>query len=611
MVFLVLPLLLGLAAPQRDTPIRKESLINALKQLRRSDPQAPIIYQIQLRGVNFELTSSSEAELRRAGARRELIEAVRNNFRAPSIPSASPNVDAKPSSAVPNQTPSPLLFAATPTPTPFNPSPPTSTPIAVLTPPMQQPLVNRTNEVGIELIAISSGSFTMGSEAGFSDEQPTHQVKIGYSFYIGKYEVTQVQWKSVMGNNPSKFKGDNLPVERISWADAQEFVRKLNALNDGYLYRLPTEAEWEYACRAGTKGQYEGDLKKIAWYSLNSGNKTHGVGQKDPNAWNLFDMQGNVWEWCTDWYHESYYDAPTDGSAWLYGGERKGRVLRGGAWHSGTDLLTLTSRAQGEPSDGSGFRGLRVVAIPRTNQNPTTSTMAMVTSTSIKNQIRIEMVWISPGSFMMGSENGHESNKPAHRVLISSGFYLGKYEVTQAQWLALMPSNPSEYKGCDNCPVENISWNEVQQFIKKLNEMNDGYIYRLPSEAEWEYTCRAGEVTDHPVDLDSMIWYAANSGPKPQQVGLRQPNRFGLYDMLGNVWEWCQDGYDENYYRHSTSVDPKGSSNGERRVLRGQSVTATPKDLSCAGRNAYAPDGDRAGRLGFRVVAVPRTISTQ
>ena len=148
-------------------------------------------------------------------------------------------------------------------------------------------------------------------------------------------------------------------------ADAQMFIQRLNQMNDAYTYRLPTEAEWEYACRAGTTGDSAGDLKKLAWYSDSSGNRTHAVGQKQPNPWGLADMHGNVWEWCQDWYHDSYYGAPTDGSAWLSGGggEYKLRVLRGGSWSSYADYLRSAFRDH-PPSSGADSV-FRVVASAR------------------------------------------------------------------------------------------------------------------------------------------------------------------------------------------------------------------------------------------------------
>jgi formylglycine-generating enzyme required for sulfatase activity len=223
----------------------------------------------------------------------------------------------------------------------------------------------RTNQAGIEFVLVPPGSFMMGSTNGAADEKPVHQVTISQSFYIGKYEVTQAQWQSVMGSNPSNFKdcGGNCPVEQVSWDDAQNFVNKLNESNDGFRYRLPTEAEWEYACRAGTTGDYAGTLSEMAWYSENSGSKTHAVGGKQPNAWGLADMHGNVWEWCQDWYHETYYGAPTDGTAWVTGGEQKERVLLGGSWDSPATNLRSALRNGDAPGDRNLHFGFRVVAV--------------------------------------------------------------------------------------------------------------------------------------------------------------------------------------------------------------------------------------------------------
>jgi formylglycine-generating enzyme required for sulfatase activity len=202
---------------------------------------------------------------------------------------------------------------------------------------------NYSNSIGMEFILIPAGSFTMGADKNFKaydDETPLHRVRISRPFYLGKYEVTQAQWTAVMGNNPSKFKGQNNPVEQVSWDDAQIFIEQLNAQEGHNRYRLPTEAEWEYAARAGTTGAYSfGDdaasLGEYGWYEDNSGWEAHPVGQKQPNAWGLYDMHGNVWEWVEDWYGESYYrNSPLTDPAGPSSAGSYHRVFRGGAWYS-------------------------------------------------------------------------------------------------------------------------------------------------------------------------------------------------------------------------------------------------------------------------------------
>jgi formylglycine-generating enzyme required for sulfatase activity len=195
-----------------------------------------------------------------------------------------------------------------------------------------------------EMIYISAGSFLMGSEEddsqAYADERPQHQVTITQPFYIGKYPITQEQYEAVMGNNPSNFKkGGKYPVEQVSWEDAQEFCQKLSKLTKK-TYRLPSEAEWEYAARAGTQSSYyygddKSQLGEYAWYDGNSNSQTQPVGQKKPNKWGLYDMLGNVWEWCEDDWHDNYKGAPTDGRAWVDNDNRsqsEHRTMRGGSW---------------------------------------------------------------------------------------------------------------------------------------------------------------------------------------------------------------------------------------------------------------------------------------
>jgi formylglycine-generating enzyme required for sulfatase activity len=218
--------------------------------------------------------------------------------------------------------------------------------------------------VEMEFVYVPAGTFWMGCSAGDNacdgDESPRNPVTITKSFEIGKFEVTQEQWESVMGNNPSSFNGPQRPVERVSWMDVQEFLRKLNAKSDGYRYRLPNEAEWEYAARAGWSGQYYSELGRIGWYSDNSGRQTHAVGEKQPNKWELYDALGNVAEWCEDWYGGGHYredtdEAPTGPSL----GES--RVVRGGSWGGSEWGLRLSGRAGHRPVDRVDFIGFRCV----------------------------------------------------------------------------------------------------------------------------------------------------------------------------------------------------------------------------------------------------------
>ena len=210
---------------------------------------------------------------------------------------------------------------------------------------------------GMEFVWVPAGEFRMGSKSseGYNDERPVTQVRISQGFYLGKYEVTQAQWQAVMGSNPSRFDeyGPDCPVEMVSWDDVQEFIRRLNARSGGARYRLPTEAEWEYAARAGTTGDRYGNLGAIAWYEDNSGDHTHPVGQKAPNAWGLHDMLGNVWEWVGDWYGDYPGGEVTDPRGPASGSQR---VNRGGGWYG----IARYCRASDRDLNSPGHRGLRL-----------------------------------------------------------------------------------------------------------------------------------------------------------------------------------------------------------------------------------------------------------
>jgi formylglycine-generating enzyme required for sulfatase activity len=234
-------------------------------------------------------------------------------------------------------------------------------------------VVELPGDVSVELEQIPAGTFKMGSpetEAGHFKDETLHEVTISKPFYLGKYPVTQSQWQAVMGSNPSYFKGPQRPVEEVSWEDAVEFCRKLSELPEekaaGRVYRLPTEAEWEYACRAGSQTAYSfGDdarlLKDFAWFSDNSNSQTHPVGQKKPNAWGLYDMHGNVWEWCGDWYGDYPRGSATDPTGPK---ERSYRVLRGGCWFFSAELCRAAYRNGIGPTYSDIILGLRLARVP-------------------------------------------------------------------------------------------------------------------------------------------------------------------------------------------------------------------------------------------------------
>ena len=219
-------------------------------------------------------------------------------------------------------------------------------------------------DLNIEMVAVQGGTFTMGCVSERSEdcddmETPAHQVTVS-DFYIGKYEVTQAQWKAIMDNNPSRFKGDNLPVERMKWNDLQEFIRRLNA-KTGKHYRLPTEAEWEYAARGGNKSKgykYSGDnnIDNVAWYEENSGKKTHPVGSKFPNELGIYDMSGNVFEICCDWMGRYTEDAQIDPQGPSSG---PNRVVRGGSWFCDAKFERITYRYY-YPVSGESTLGFRL-----------------------------------------------------------------------------------------------------------------------------------------------------------------------------------------------------------------------------------------------------------
>ncbi len=475
------------------------------------------------------------------------------------------------------------------------------------------------------MVLVEGGEFMMGSETGGpDDEKPVHDVTLD-TFYIGKCEVTQQEWQAVMQRNPSFFTGGDLPVEQVSWYDAVEYCNqrsKKEGLTPCYSgsgdeitcdfsrdgYRLPTEAEWEYAARGGQLHQdfvFSGsnNAKEAAWFEENSAYKSHTAAQKKPNELGIYDMSGNVWEWCADWYEDDYYqDSPAvnpTGPAQIPG--LRHRSYRGGGFGGDIDWLRSTARFHLSPHYSRFDMGFRVVK-------------------KASGKLPTGMIQVAGGVFRMGNSGQGNRETPPHKVMIKS-FYIGKYEVTQEEWLAVSKYNPSFFTGAYS-PVEGVSWYDAVEYCNKksreegltpcyssqgdeitCNFAADGY--RLPTEAEWEYAARGGRRSGNykfsgSNDADEVGWYNKN-GFQTQPQGLKKANELGIYDMSGNVFEWCEDWYDHEYYKNSPHANPTGPKSGFSRMVRGGGCFSPAYALESTAREKAEPFR-RVFYIGFRLV---------
>ncbi|MDS4040134.1 MAG: formylglycine-generating enzyme family protein [Candidatus Competibacter sp.] len=596
---------------------------------------------------------------------------------------------------------------------------------------------------------IEPGTFLMGSPENeperFDDEGPRHPVTIPQGYWLFDTACTQALWAAVTGENRSGFKGADRPVETVSWHDCQDFIKRLNERLPGLDLALPSEAQWEYACRAGTttpfsfganitpdQVNYNGNSPyaggKKGWYRQ----QTVPVASLPPNPWGLHEMHGNVREWCQDHWHGSYRGAPDDDSAWLSGDAGADRVLRGGSWYDLARIVRAASRYRAHPDgrgDVIGFRCARVrVASPgsqegaepagpargrqaerrpeqgqpgratgvqptllrlNAGESPVRCALSQAPAFLIRTdrehltfrsltkpewasaigrdrfglwcEIAVEperggepviqrLRWIPPGRFWMGSpeeetrglaKNDNEqkwfdAEHPRHLVTLTEGYWLFDTPCTQALWEAVMEKNPSRFQSPTR-PVEQVRWHDAQDFLKRLNGRIPDLDLALPSEAQWEYACRAGTETaiytgdlailgaNNAPALDPIAWYGGNSGvdfdlkngegssswPEKQYphtkagthpVKLKRANPWGLYDMLGNVWEWCQDGMRD--YGQNAQTNPTGSLEaGANRVLRGGSWHSYARGVRAAYRCHDHP-GSRGGNFGFRCARV-------
>jgi formylglycine-generating enzyme required for sulfatase activity len=552
----------------------------------------------------------------------------------------------------------------------------------------EQLQVLKVSNVTFELVRISAGRFSMGSATGDPDEKPIHEVRIGHDFYMGRTEVTvrqfrafveatgyktdaeQVGWANTCpqpGLHPNERGLDwrrpgfelreDQPAVVISWNDAMAFCRWFS-VQTGRNVRLPTEAEWEYAARAGGQQDSPSRLDDAAWYEGNASDCAHPVGTKRPNPWGLVDMQGNAWEWCLDVWRPDYREAAPDGRAgmhdpvvpqvvWRY-------VLRGGSWFSPIRQLSVSYRARYLNHFSRPDTGFRIVLVPvvgsqysvvgednrgahaqptTDNRLPATEHTDPATGHTIvtTHGSRFVFARVPAGEFLMGGTDGIE--KPVHKVRIGYDFEMGTTEVTVGQFRAFIQATGYPTDGqkvgvswsrgpdtdwqseeavdwcqatrdqSDDHPAIFISWYDAMAFCHWLSR-ETGQEIRLPSEAEWEYACRAGTTGLYAGELSEMGWYQYNACDRTHPVAQKQPNAWGLYDMHGNVWEWCLDFFRPDYKDVPTDGRPRWEVDRPTDVVsRGGSFCNPPGWLASGCRMGTFPDASH-GNNGFRLVRV-------
>ncbi len=524
-------------------------------------------------------------------------------------------------------------------------------------------------------VSAAGARFRMGE--GYNSKATPHFVSFKKDYYIGQYEVTQAQWDALMEANPSGFKGDDLPVEKVLWDEVMEFCKKLNESGKapaGWIFTLPTEAQWEFAAKGGKDSRgykFSGgdDLEDVAWYNDNSGDvsmkgmkrgrdydilrgknnlRPHPVGTKKPNELGLYDMNGNVKEMCLDSmdFNNTGY---SDGDVAVPESRKTQKntcVIRdigflGGAEMGFNTERTYTHRNGGDFDRSSifGFRLALVRAPEKTdddsNDDDSDDGDPNVMKVELPGGVPLKLVKVeaADAKFDMKMRGENSTREWSCPVRFKNDFYIGKYEVTQAQWTAVMEKNQSFTRG-DRNPVEMISRDDPAAFCAKLNEAGlapDGWMFALPTEAQWQYAACGGAKSrgyrySGSDDPDEVAWYCdcfdkpAYNGPgdddKLKQyrlathpVGQKKPNELGLYDMSGNVWELVRKNM--NVESADASKEVCGDVTGTEKesiVPRGGSFSAGPmralvsfKDLYGGGPYGYSP------AAGFRVALVKKT----
>lgn len=368
-------------------------------------------------------------------------------------------------------------------------------------------------KIQFELVPVEGGTFEMGgtieqrADEGSLD-LPVHPVALS-SFYIGKTEVTRGLWKTVMGEDAGDWKADDLPIEWVSWTQCQEFISRLNEMT-GQNFRLPTEAEWEYAARGGRGARqyrYSGsrNYEDVGWLYLNSDNRTHAVGQKQPNALGLYDMTGNVWEWCSDWF--APYDDATQidpqgpAAERVVGDQRMGRVIRGSSWDNSTLNSRLSVREGRDPDYSFYDCGLRLAM---DGERMSAEDMAEIRRVAKQKKVKsVPLHWSKDSSMIQIRTAGQ---KLVLKRVDGSRFAIMDTEVTQSLWSAVMKGHSSvvaSSKG-GSLPMNNLSYTDCVQMIFRLDSIS-GLHFRLPTSEEWELAATGGSRSIRYADSTQVV----------------------------------------------------------------------------------------------------------
>ena len=485
---------------------------------------------------------------------------------------------------------------------------------------------------------------------------------VAKAFYLGKYEVTQGEWQQVMGYNPSIF-GPNhpkvagldtskFPVDMVSWFESVVFCNMLSEreamkpyyeltvtqrkgpfieeaevkILGGAGYHIPTDAEWDHGCRAGTKTKYhfgdkDEDLLEYGWSGANSDGRTHAVGEKKPNAFGLYDMHGNVREWNEDMLTNPKTGAPE-------------RIHRGGRWNNyNIGVFAVSDRSRTGPAirNFNNSSGLRLARVAVGKE----STPVVAEPLGEKEAKKLQEDWAAKLKLPVETTNkiGMKLRLIPPGVGVPKAFYLGKYEVTQGEWEQVMDYNPSVFgqrvkvvgKDTSKFPVEQVSWFDSVEYCNKLSDREGlkpyyeltvtkrsgkdgkqideaevkilgGAGYRIPTDAEWEHGCRAGTKTryhfgDKDEDLLEYAWFKDNSDGRTHAVGEKKPNAFGLYDMHGNVREWNEE------------MLTDAATGAPERVYRGGTWNFDARSCALSNRSRVGP-GNRGNYIGLRLARV-------